>query len=627
VAAEPVLCVVYAAKSTADRKGSIPEQLRECRAAIGDDPPRTIAGEYSDEAFGAFRGNRGPGLREAMRHAEELAVAQGESELWAQHSDRLARGDGRSARHAVEVALWALKHDVRVRTVQDPDTFRDLLYAVVMGQRNHEDSRRKGRSSKAGRRRAAERGEFIGYMPDGYRIAGDVDHYGAVKKRMELDPERQPAIEMIFRLERAGRRSGAIARALNDAGWLTRPRRKRAAPRTWTVNRVIEILKNPRYAGLAIFEGEIVARGCWPTYISERQHTLIQARLARRRPSKYPRELESYLLARVGRCGHCGSSLLALTSNPHRDGTLIRRYVCSSHHHGRFTGRCRAVPLDAGLVEAMFVSSLPTLLRDDSEHAKPVLPAETPSLGVERERLRDAILAGDDVRVDAALEALFIRMQPEAALIRDAAISHRRTRELKEVHSFQVWVTQETAGRTKSSRAKTRELNALLRAWFSTIMVVMDETKVQILAERKPLAGKPPSPEGTVSIDRAAWVRFSPLEREPHRRYRTWEDAEIIGALQAWRDTHGRSPRPVDWNFSYTGNGISSIPPALASAMGRGQTWDDSQLISALADYTADGSAPPAWASWLQTPPQHPCDGTVRAHFGSWQSALSAARL
>jgi len=53
-------------------------------------------------------------------------------------------------RHAVEISLWALKPDGRVRTVQDPDTFRDLLYAVVTGQRNHEDSRRKGIRSASG---------------------------------------------------------------------------------------------------------------------------------------------------------------------------------------------------------------------------------------------------------------------------------------------------------------------------------------------------------------------------------------------------------------------------------------------------------------------------------------------
>ncbi len=153
-----VSCVVYAAKSTEDRRGSIPDQLQACRAAIGREPGRSVIAEYSDEAVSAFTRSRGEGLSEAMRHVEELARDGGAAELWALHSDRLARGDGRAARHAVEIALWALKKDVAVRTVQDPETFRDLLYAVVTGQRNHEDSRRKGLASAAGRRRAVERG-------------------------------------------------------------------------------------------------------------------------------------------------------------------------------------------------------------------------------------------------------------------------------------------------------------------------------------------------------------------------------------------------------------------------------------------------------------------------------------
>ena len=117
-------CILYAAKSTEDKRGSIPDQLRECRAAIERESGRAVVAEYTDVAVSAFSRSRGPGLVEAMQHAEELSQ-DGSIELWAQHSDRLARGDGVSARHAVEVALWALKRYVTVRTVQDPDTFRD----------------------------------------------------------------------------------------------------------------------------------------------------------------------------------------------------------------------------------------------------------------------------------------------------------------------------------------------------------------------------------------------------------------------------------------------------------------------------------------------------------------------
>jgi DNA invertase Pin-like site-specific DNA recombinase len=198
VATSRVACVVYAAKSTEDRRGSIPDQLRECREAIEREGGRLVVGEYVDESFSAFHGSRGPGLADAMQHAEELAREFGTAELWALHSDRLARGDGRVARHAVEIALWALKRDVRVRTIQDPDTFRDLLYAVVTGQRNHEDSRRKGLASAAGYRRAVARGEYTGTKADGYRRVVEIDDDGNVNKRLEIDPERQPVIDLLF---------------------------------------------------------------------------------------------------------------------------------------------------------------------------------------------------------------------------------------------------------------------------------------------------------------------------------------------------------------------------------------------------------------------------------------------
>lgn len=192
-------CVLYAAKSTEDLRGSIPGQLRDCREAIARATDRIVAGEYSDEAYSAYHGDRGPALVDALRHAEALAREHGTAELWAQHSDRLARGDGRTARHPVEIALWALKREVRVRTVHDPDTFRDLLYAVVTGQRNHEDSRRRGLALAAGRRRSAERGEYTGVRADGYRVAISIDD-GEVVRRLEIDPDRRPVIETIFRL-------------------------------------------------------------------------------------------------------------------------------------------------------------------------------------------------------------------------------------------------------------------------------------------------------------------------------------------------------------------------------------------------------------------------------------------
>jgi hypothetical protein len=99
-----IRCVLYAAKSTEDLRGSIPGQLRDCRETVAKAEDRIVEGEYSDEACSAYHGDRGPGLVGALRHAEELARLHGTAELWAQHSDRLARGDGRSAREPQNAA-------------------------------------------------------------------------------------------------------------------------------------------------------------------------------------------------------------------------------------------------------------------------------------------------------------------------------------------------------------------------------------------------------------------------------------------------------------------------------------------------------------------------------------------
>src|SRR4051794_10617594 len=94
--------VLYAAKSTEDKRGSIGTQFEDSRAAAEG---REIVAEYHDEAASAFKSDRGPGLKAALEHAERLAPCA----LIVQHSDRLARGDGKRAAHLVEHALWALK--------------------------------------------------------------------------------------------------------------------------------------------------------------------------------------------------------------------------------------------------------------------------------------------------------------------------------------------------------------------------------------------------------------------------------------------------------------------------------------------------------------------------------------
>jgi hypothetical protein len=481
-----------------------------------------------------------------MAHVEELAEQGAGAELWVQHSDRLARGDGHSARHTVEIALWALKRDVKIRTLQDPDTFRDLLYAVVTGERNNEDSRRKALAAQAGRKRALARGEFIGHLPDGYRVAVDVDARNQVTKRMVRDPEREALIELIFRLALRGRTSGQIAASVNSAGWMTKPTARGSSPRPFDIERVYEVLKNPRYAALATWQGDVIARGRWPAYISERQHERIKRQLVSARPRHSRRPLESYLLAGLARCGACGGPLIARTWR--RDsGWRHRSYLCASYSRHRGSARCKTPPLDAHTVEAMVIAAVANLLAggEQSPETEAHVPAaEVPAGESARERLRAAVIAGQEGEVERSLELLFATMQADAALIRGAALSRRLARELAELRRLRSWIERESHGRTDGTRGETEELNALLRRWFSKITLTVEPEHVVIaVALRKTSA---PAAPAQVSIERAAWTR----QVRPHRRqliHGFWDKAEIIGALQAFADRHGRSPTWVDW--------------------------------------------------------------------------------
>jgi DNA invertase Pin-like site-specific DNA recombinase len=631
-------CVIYAAKSTADLRGSIPGQVAECRAMIATHPGRTVAGEYTDEAFSAYSANRGPGLVEAMQHAEDLAEERGLAELWVQHSDRLARGDGHSARHTVEVALWALKRDVKIRSIHDPDTFRDLLYAVVTGQRNHEDSRRKGLSVQAGRKRAAARGDYIGYKPDGYRLAIELDSRGRVHKRMEIDPDRRELIETLFRLGLAGKRPEAIARTLNRKGWYTKPSRRGCLPTRWGSRRVMELLANPRYAALAIYGGEIVARGHWPAYISERQHRRLRAGVAKGRPTKAFRQRETYLLAKLVRCGLCGARLYGATGLRRADGTFARRYLCASNTFERVGAGCKTGPLDAEFTEATFVSSLRLLLLEPSPRS-PAGADGTASYG--RRQLLDAVLADDQARVDLALERMFVEMQPQ---LRASTMSRRRSRDLDVASQFEEWAERERTGRTETSRQQAPALNRILRGWFSEVTVTIDPSSVLFIARRKPTRGTRYASTSEAQIDRGAWVRYDPLSRRAGPRYQPWAKPEIIGALQAWADEHGRAPCWRDlktqrgrcpsaqtmlhhfggWNAAILAAGLE---PYKLTPSGRRQRWDDQDIIQALNRWATEHGHPPADIRWRPAAREHPCSKTVRDHFGSWQAALKAAGL
>lgn len=310
--------IIYAAKSTQDTHGSIPTQLEDCRAAA-EAESSVIAAEYTDEAYSAYSGSRGPGLKAAMDHAEQIAREHGEAHLFVQHSDRLARGDGKAAAHLVEYALWAIKAGVKLRSLQDPQTFGDLLYTVVTGQRNHEDSKRKSQATRAGKKREAQRGRPNGGIPPyGYCYEGRREEC-----RLVPIPAEAAIVRRVFTAYAAGESQLAILRQLNAEHVPT----KRGGQR-WSLATLGAILRSPLYIGKVKHRGETYDGQHEPLIDVDLWERVQRLRAAAsggpgRGRGRQPKARHLFVRGML-RCGSCGGAMIPRSAS----GKNADRYYC-----------------------------------------------------------------------------------------------------------------------------------------------------------------------------------------------------------------------------------------------------------------------------------------------------------
>jgi site-specific DNA recombinase len=312
-----VLAVLYAAKSTVDKKGSNATQLADGRAFAARQGLEVVA-EYVDEDASAYSGNRGPGLAAALEHAERMRGS-----VVVQHSDRLARGDGVQARHLVQLMLEAKARGIRLRSVEDDSSLDNVLMAAAMGERNSEDSRRKSAAVKAGlaRRRAA-----------GRRVGAN--SYGLTWRRNENDeretvpdPAQAPIVERIYAEFLAGRNQLQIVKALNGDGIPS------ARGGKWSATVIGSILSNPLYAGLVRDGSELIKGEHEAIIFRERWEEAQALRKAKAKTHRRGRSPVGQHLFRKGflRCGDCGAAMVPRTTR-NKDGSLYETYRCQGRY-------------------------------------------------------------------------------------------------------------------------------------------------------------------------------------------------------------------------------------------------------------------------------------------------------
>ena len=435
---QPILAVVYAAKSTQDKHKSIPTQLEDCRQMAAENEWEVV-GEYQDEGFSAYSKSRGPGLAEAREHAARIAAECGETVmLVAQHSDRFSRGAGdkpRAPDALIEIWHAERRRDVHLRSVQDDFDLRTSASVANMGERNYADSKRKAQATADGRRRAAERGEAPGSVPDGYVVERGATG-ATIVRRVVIDPERREVYRLLWDLALNGATVNAIVRELAAHRYLTVPHR--AEPKPFDATRVGKVLVNPFYAGLMVSRGKIIGAGNWVAYIEpDDWHRLRRERSerARYRPEPVGRP-PGGLLARLARCP-CGSVMTQQRGGPRKDGSRKRTYTCVTHMHRR--DDCSMTPFDAEIVERMVLDGLDDLLGQVGVWSKALLAARD----AQRGRLTaEAEAASVEVAAcEAAIEQLSAKYdaaviagdEAEIALAKQAWVRRRQTAERAEL--------------------------------------------------------------------------------------------------------------------------------------------------------------------------------------------------
>jgi site-specific DNA recombinase len=321
--------VSYAAKSTADKHDSIPGQHKFNRAyAISRG--LMIEAEFDDEAVSGYSRSRGPGLTAAIAEAERIAAEYGRSFLLVATANRLARGDGVQAKHLFEYVLWARKKNVLLLAASG-ENVADPIYAVLLGESSHADSRSKSVLTREGKRRAvALRGKRNGGpRPFGYQHVRFIDPEGRAESRLEIVPGEAKAIRRMVEESLDGRSQSKIARGLNESGYRT------TRGRNWTQGRVSHTLANRLYAGFVEYCGEwfqgvhepIIEPDTWERL----QRSLKERR--RRGSGKGGRPTEGRHLLTHGllRCA-CGAPMRVRAER--KDYGLYEVYLCDGRHSG-----------------------------------------------------------------------------------------------------------------------------------------------------------------------------------------------------------------------------------------------------------------------------------------------------
>ncbi|NLT04704.1 MAG: recombinase family protein [Solirubrobacterales bacterium] len=442
--------VIYAAKSTADAKGSIPDQIAACKE-FAEARGWAVDSVESDEAASAYSGNRGPGLERALDRVADLAKAGTRAGILVWHSNRIARGGGDSiSRHLIEYVFLANRGGFELHSVQDDSTFTNPILAAVMGEMAHQESKIKAANVRKGMDRRRKLGLHTGGTIFGYLRDGE--------KGLKPNPEQAPVVRRIFNLIAGGKSQAEVARILNQDG--IKPLRGQR----WQQGGLSMLIQRRTYLG-EIKDGE----GGWTTAahdaivdadVWEAANAKREAAAKRKGRGGGPRPKAGHLLpGKLLRHRACGSAMTPVSLDAKKDGTATGVYECS----GRKGGVCDGFRVSMESVDASIIGYLAEVGIDAAESLRLIREATTATV-----ESREAALESARAEV-ARIEAERARMW---GLFKGGDLDPEDWRAFKAEHAEDKAAAEATVKRLEDQTASEADPAAIVPAAASALDLI-----------------------------------------------------------------------------------------------------------------------------------------------------------
>ncbi len=265
-----------------------------------------VVGEYTDRALTGKNDDR-PDFQRMISDASKKQFQY--VIVW--KIDRFARNRFDSAIHKAALK----KYGVRVISATENITNEPegIMLEGLLETLAEYYSANLAKHVKRGQRESAIAGTYIGGVPPiGFKV---------VNKKLVVDEEKAPIIQYVFEQYAKGVSKKEIIGELNARGILNK------SGHPLTLSSLQAALRNPKYIGKYIHNGQEVTGGC-EALISEDIFNAVQQRLdsVRRAPAA-KKARQEYLLSGKAFCGYCGSRLVG-ESGKSKTGAMYHYYAC-----------------------------------------------------------------------------------------------------------------------------------------------------------------------------------------------------------------------------------------------------------------------------------------------------------